>query len=267
MATTTTRLGLRKPAGSDTVSVTTDLDANYDKIDTAISMTVCTSSTRPSTPFQGQEIYETDTHNNLVYNGTTPASAGWQHQSIPVVSALAAVVAPYTNQVVVLSTDARQYYYTGSTWVVLPSAGVSVTVQSAPGNSGTVSGSITYTEARTGAASEAGIAFVAPPSGAVRIDWSCGISSSDTTKYALVSFVVRTGNTVGSGTTVQAASDNVVLQSWGSSSENSYAQFYYLSGLTAGGAYNLRLAYRIQSSTAQTGTFNRPKVLVEPVLA
>jgi hypothetical protein len=33
---------------------------------------VCTSSTRPASPYDGQVIYETDTDNTLVYNGT-----GW----------------------------------------------------------------------------------------------------------------------------------------------------------------------------------------------
>lgn len=31
---------------------------------------VCTSTTRPASPFEGQVIYETDTDNTLVYNGT-----------------------------------------------------------------------------------------------------------------------------------------------------------------------------------------------------
>ena len=41
---------------------------------------VCTSSTRPGSPFEGQQIYETDTDRILVYNGSawatlTPQSA------------------------------------------------------------------------------------------------------------------------------------------------------------------------------------------------
>lgn len=36
MATSTTRLGLRKPASTDTVSVSADLNANWDKIDAAV---------------------------------------------------------------------------------------------------------------------------------------------------------------------------------------------------------------------------------------
>jgi len=31
---------------------------------------VCTSSTRPASPFEGQMIYETDTDKVLVWNGT-----------------------------------------------------------------------------------------------------------------------------------------------------------------------------------------------------
>jgi hypothetical protein len=39
---------------------------------TVIKPGVCTSSTRPASPFDGQVIYETDTDRTLVYNGT-----GW----------------------------------------------------------------------------------------------------------------------------------------------------------------------------------------------
>lgn len=63
MATTTTRLGLRKPnfaGGGDNINGPLDLNANWDKIDSIAGFTVCTSGTRP-TAFQGQCIYETDT--------------------------------------------------------------------------------------------------------------------------------------------------------------------------------------------------------------
>ena len=68
MATTTTKLGLTKPAGSDNVDIAV-LNTNSDKIDSAIGVTVCTSTTRPATPFEGQNIYETDTKITYVYQG------------------------------------------------------------------------------------------------------------------------------------------------------------------------------------------------------
>ncbi len=67
MATSTTKLALRKPATTDNVSVETDLNANYDKIDAAIGTFVCTSSTRPTTlNYAGRLIFETDTSRLLV---------------------------------------------------------------------------------------------------------------------------------------------------------------------------------------------------------
>lgn len=79
-ATTTTRLGLYKTSsdGSDLVNVVTDLLNNWDKLDLAVGARVVTSSTRPSTPFGGQLILESDTsYRSYVNNGTSPASAGW----------------------------------------------------------------------------------------------------------------------------------------------------------------------------------------------
>jgi hypothetical protein len=76
MATTTTRLALTKPAGSENIDVTI-LNANADKIDAVAGFTPVTSGTRPAAPFSGQAIRETDTGNTYVHNGGTPASAGW----------------------------------------------------------------------------------------------------------------------------------------------------------------------------------------------
>ena len=42
---------------------------------------ICTSSTRPASPFVGQQIYETDTSKSLIYNGTAWVSP--QAQTVP----------------------------------------------------------------------------------------------------------------------------------------------------------------------------------------
>lgn len=78
MATFTTRLGLRKPNGDpstgDNIDVDADVSDSMDKIDAAVGCTVCTSGTRPGSPWQGQLIFETDTGKVQVWNGSA-----WKH--------------------------------------------------------------------------------------------------------------------------------------------------------------------------------------------
>jgi len=69
MATNTTKLGLIKPDFVDVVDVS-DLNSNADDIDAAVGATIVTSTTRPTVPFAGQTIFETDTDSTLVWNGT-----------------------------------------------------------------------------------------------------------------------------------------------------------------------------------------------------
>ena len=70
----TTRLALNKPnpdpVTGDYVDIT-KLNDNFDKIDSSISSTLCTSGTRPSSPFNGQIIRETDTGRAYIYNGSS----------------------------------------------------------------------------------------------------------------------------------------------------------------------------------------------------
>ena len=70
MATNTTKLALTKPDGTDLVDIAV-LNANADKIDAASGATICTSTTRPASPWNGQVIFETDTLNALVYRSST----------------------------------------------------------------------------------------------------------------------------------------------------------------------------------------------------
>lgn len=80
MGTTTTRISLYKPLddGSEFVNVATDLNQNWDKLDAAAGFQVVTSSTRPSSPYSGKGIAESDTSYRTYFsNGTSPASASW----------------------------------------------------------------------------------------------------------------------------------------------------------------------------------------------
>lgn len=76
----TTRLGLYKSKsdGSELVNYTQDIGQNLDKLDAAVGFAACTSSTRPSSPYSGKPIMETDTaYRSYFSNGTSPASASW----------------------------------------------------------------------------------------------------------------------------------------------------------------------------------------------
>ena len=75
MATSTTRLGLTKPGYTDAVDIA-DINDNMDDIDAAIGASVVTSTTRPSSPYTGQIIYETDTALTLVWDGDSWEAAG-----------------------------------------------------------------------------------------------------------------------------------------------------------------------------------------------
>jgi hypothetical protein len=64
--------------GSEDVSYTQDIGQNLDKIDAAVGFQIVTSSTRPSSPFPGKPITESDTSYRTYFsNGTSPASASW----------------------------------------------------------------------------------------------------------------------------------------------------------------------------------------------
>ncbi len=76
----TTRLALYKSKsdGSELVSYTQDIGQNLDKLDAAAGFQVVTSSTRPSSPYSGKPIAQSDTSYSTYFsNGTAPASASW----------------------------------------------------------------------------------------------------------------------------------------------------------------------------------------------
>lgn len=69
MATSTTRLALRKPAGSDLVNVATDIDTNMDILDSATSFEPLASL--GGTAFTGKSMLHTGQSNRpYVYDGT-----------------------------------------------------------------------------------------------------------------------------------------------------------------------------------------------------
>lgn len=128
MATNTTKLGLIKPDFVDVVDVA-DLNSNADDIDAAVGFAIVTSTTRPSSPWAGQSIFETDTGSAFVWDGSAwqPAGGGGSIE----ISATAPS-SPGEGDLWWDSDNGKLYIYyndgTSSQWV--DAAGPSVAVQS-----------------------------------------------------------------------------------------------------------------------------------------
>lgn len=75
----TTRLALYKSKsdGSELVSYTQDIGQNWDRVDAAVGFQIVTSSTRPSSPYSGKAIAESDTGRLYYSNASVPASGSW----------------------------------------------------------------------------------------------------------------------------------------------------------------------------------------------
>lgn len=80
MSDLTSRVSLYKPAGGENVNVTTDLNNNYDKIDTNLNFRVVANATARNaiSPYwAGLNVRQTNDGTCWVSNGTAPISASW----------------------------------------------------------------------------------------------------------------------------------------------------------------------------------------------
>lgn len=145
MAGFTTRLGLKKPGGGSTGAITPDeivdiddINGNFDLLDGAIGAQLVTSTTRPSSPYDGQLIRETDTKNLMHWNAS---ASRWVPIGIPNAGSDTERAALFPTAVSgnrVYRTDkGYEQEYTGSVWVgagglvrIKPSSVQSATVQS-----------------------------------------------------------------------------------------------------------------------------------------
>lgn len=108
---------------------------------------------------------------------------------------------------------------------------------------------------------QCGTSFTAPANGKVMIDWFTELQTSVAGNVAACTIEVRTGSTVGSGTLVVTASDNLPLCRNDNAFPVCSAAWYPLSGLTPGSAYNVRLMFR--SDGTRTLTASRRGVRVK----
>lgn len=116
--------------------------------------------------------------------------------------------------------------------------------------SGTSSASATtsstsYTESWTGG-TPAGVSFVAPTSGKVIVHSSSFVKNSSATdgRRTFLSWILRNGATIGSGTTVSAANDTWALVSSRSVKDSCFGRATLLESLTPGASYNIRQAMK-----------------------
>lgn len=135
-----------------------------------------------------------------------------------------------------------------------------VTVSAEQATAGTTT-SASYVETLTGGTACA-FTFIAPPSGKVLAVNTGQLDNSSTAQTSLMSFVIRTGGTIGSGSTFFAASDDDALRNIGTN-ESQYSHVRVIEGLTPGDTYNIRQAFRGSGGTI--ATFSRKRLAVIPL--
>jgi hypothetical protein len=114
LATSTTRLALTKPDTTDLVDISV-LNTNFNKIDSAAGAFVCTSTTRPATPYSGQIIYETDTDQSFVWDSAT-SSWNTMAPGATVCTSSSRPASPVTGQTI-YETDTRlTFVYASGAW-------------------------------------------------------------------------------------------------------------------------------------------------------
>jgi hypothetical protein len=118
--------------------------------------------------------------------------------------------------------------------------------------------SATFVEVLTGG-SPAAVSFVAPISGRVMIHCAARMTNNGAND-TYVSFYVRTGATIGSGSDVSTPGDNRSSIHVGTTIERQGIS-HLLTGLTPGASYNARQAFRVG---AGTGTYAYRSLIAEP---
>lgn len=122
MSTFTSRLVLEKPANSDLYDISVFND-NADKIDRVGGTTICTSGTRPNSPFLWMTAYETDTKNEIIWNGSAwiVATNPSQNALIIVCTSSTRPGSPATGQLIYETDTKQQRYWDGAAWQLMGS--------------------------------------------------------------------------------------------------------------------------------------------------
>lgn len=129
MSTLTPRLGLVKPATTEAYDIAIP-NANMDLLDAApANVTICTSSTRPVSPDEGDVIYETDTLNALLRQGS--AWKAWNGKAFLCTSGTRPAAGAAFPGMICFETDTFHLIIRNSgntAWLALSVAGTAPTV-------------------------------------------------------------------------------------------------------------------------------------------
>lgn len=138
-------------------------------------------------------------------------------------------------------------YWDGTNWNILAGGSAVVAAISSTDE-------LAYTSTAFGAgAAPLGIVFVAPPSGSGFITLGAYFSQSQNLQASIVSYTVRAGGSIGSGTTVGTAANSDRALVCGRSVNASAPALLqadirdYWSGLTPGATYNARVEFQVTS--------------------
>lgn len=114
-----------------------------------------------------------------------------------------------------------------------------------------------------------GVAFVAPASGKVMVHYTAAMLQNINTFVTIVSFEMKTGGTVGSGTLVGAAAngDRALVcgraVNSGAVAQLSAGNWALYTGLTPGATYNVRMLHVVDGGS---GTITYRQISVQPQL-
>ena len=218
---------------------------------------VCTSSTRPAVPFEGQMIYETDTDLVSAYNGSA-----WVYQSplrfTPEAARDAAITAPTEGMIAYLTaptvpaaTGATTYVptgiqtiYNGSSWVCVTGVGAKVTVNQ-------TTTSTAYTDLAT-----VGPAVTLSTGTTALVQLSALITASATSVYGIAAVAVSGASTIAGNDL-----ESVFVQSPSGNYQGMAGRTIVIGGLTAG-TNTFTMKYRV---TAGTGTFEGRQLFVQGI--
>lgn len=286
MSTLTTRLGLTLPATSEAYDIAVH-NGNMTIIDGApANLTICTSVTRPSSPDEGDLIYETDSfmiflRQSGAWKVPVARSLMVNEASLPVSSLTVGgelVHAQDSGNIYLRNFANTAWIYVGgpklaSAWVFTWNADTTLyrngvgqlktdgtmfannfgensgaaTVENTVAAAGTTT-STTFTATLTGAgATTAGVAFVAPASGKVLVHNTMALGAS-TVSYVFADFEVRTGGSVGSGSLIRSAVVATAMRNAdGNYIRNTVSNL--VTALTPGATYNVRQMFAINAGT------------------